>query len=300
VSVRIERRVSAHQYCTIALFILGTFAGAVAIGIALNAGTGPPRRGVGDGFVKYVPPMVVWWLSWLAALGLQYRLVLGARPVPSDRPAGHPIQLWGYTALPLILLLPVVTGVAQLAVSGDLPRLKLNLKLALSGADALSALFPNIYHSLWGLAVHVRLASWSLLERGSIGLGWAATALIVGTRAYKGAGWWTFGFCVFFALSLGPFLELAPGLDRGPVLPFWLLRYVPVMSEARVPSRWIALALVTASVLVGYGVQRIGARALSWSFLSVRVTDEVAGVTDFQPNCCTTRPCITNPSSADI
>ncbi len=267
VSLKIERRHTSRPELQASFLIVGLLAGIVAVTVSLQGGLEGPPGGVWGSVYRVARPMVIWWASWLVAFVLRYRLIAVPREKAPTPPWDDPIRFWGYAALPLILLLPVLAGVAQLAASGDFPALKLNLKPEFSGAYALSALFPNIYHSLWGHVFQHRLASWSLLERGSIGLGWAAIILVLGTKAHKVAGWWTFAFSVFLLLSFGPFLEIAPGLDQGPILPFWILRYVPVLSEARVPSRWIALALVAGSVLVGLGFQRI--RSQGWKALAM-------------------------------
>jgi hypothetical protein len=171
-------------------------------------------------------------------------------------------------ALPLLALLPLLAHGARLMLAGDYAAPYRGMRSGFMGAYAVTALLPNVYHSLWGGTVQAALGSWGLLERGSIGLGWTAMAVVLGTRAQRLAGWWTVAFAAFFLLSLGPFLEVYPGLDHGPVLPYWLLSYLPLVSAARVPLRWIAMALVAWAVLVAVGFQRIPAarwRALAFA-----------------------------------
>ncbi len=263
VSLRVEQRETARPRVAWMLVVVGSLAAVVAVAVALVYGQDSPFARVQGSAGRLARPMAIWWMSWLLALVCCYRVVLIRRDKAPAPPWDNGFRFWGCAALPVILLLlPVLVGVAQLATSGDLPALKLNLKPEWSGAFALAALFPNVYHFLWGPTLQQALHTWGLLERATIGLGWTAIAISWLTGAYRRAGWWTVAFCAFLLLSLGPFLEISPGLDHGPILPFWLVRFLPILSEARVPSRWIVAALVAGSVLVGLAFQRI--RSAGW------------------------------------
>jgi len=257
VSLRVERRAGVGRLWPMLFFGAGLAAGIVAVVISLGGGGEVLFGGVRISLTRSGRPLGIWCVSWLAAFLLRNRLLLvprgGLRPVSSR----DEVRVWAYTALPLILLLPFLAHGVRLILAGDYAAPYREMKGGFRGAYAIAALLPNVFHSLWRGRMQEVLGSWNLSERASIGLGWTAIALVLGTRAQRLAGWWTVAFAAFFLLSLGPFLEVYPGLDHGPALPFWLLRYLPLVSAARVPLRWIAMALVAWSVLVAVGFQRI-------------------------------------------
>jgi hypothetical protein len=78
-----------------------------------------------------------------------------------------------------------------------------------------------------------------------------------------------------FVLALGPFLHVAGEVLTVP-LPYLLLRYVPFVRGARVPSRFTELLLLSLIVLAGYGLAkacaRFGARGKAWLAAVVLVT----------------------------
>jgi hypothetical protein len=269
-SLKIERRAGPRARWAILFLGIGAAAAAIAVAVSLGAGGEVRFGGVGVSVRRSGRPLTVWCLSWLLAFLLRRRLILARRSHAPDATSDGHVRLWGYMALPLILLLPLFARGIGLILAGDYAAPYRGARGAFRGAYAITALLPNIYHSLWGGAIQEGLASWSLLERGSIGLGWTAIGIVLWTRAQRLAGWWTAAFAAFFLLSLGPFLEVYPGLDHGPALPYWVLSYLPLASSARVPLRCIAMGLVAWSVLVAVGFQRIPAakwRALAFAGL---------------------------------
>jgi hypothetical protein len=165
-------------------------------------------------------------------------------------------------ALPLVLLVPIVLRAGRLLLRGDFGSQWASITSGIMGLHALSFLLPNIYHPLWGDWLRGALSSWELWERGTVGLGWTAIGLVLLTTTYREAGWWGFAFGAFLLLSLGPFLEVFPGWRSHVPLPFWVLRYIPIVEGARIPSRWVAMGLVPWAVLVALGLQKI--RSSRW------------------------------------
>lgn len=84
---------------------------------------------------------------------------------------------------------------------------------------------------------------------------WAATRLFRVTAATA------------FVLALGPFLHVAGEVSSLP-LPYLLLRHVPFVRGARVPSRFTELLVLSLIVLAAYGLvracDRVGARGKVW------------------------------------
>jgi hypothetical protein len=265
-SLKIEKRASP-RWRWAALFLgIGVVAAAIAVAVSLGGGREIVLGGVTIRIMRSGRPLTVCCLSWLLAFLLRHRLIVARRSHPPDALSEDQVRLWGAMALPLILLLPILARGVRLILAGDYAAPYRGMRSGFMGAYAISALLPNIYHSLWGGAIQEGLRSWSLLERGSIGLGWTAIGIVLGTRAQRLARWWTVAFAAFFLLSLGPFLEVYPRLDHGPVLPYWLLSYLPLVSAARVPLRWIVMGLLAWCVLVALGFQRI--RSAKWRALA--------------------------------
>lgn len=70
-----------------------------------------------------------------------------------------------------------------------------------------------------------------------------------------------------FGLALGPFLHVAGEVSSVP-LPYLLLRYIPFVRGARVPSRFTELLVLSLIVLAAYGLakacDRVGGRGKAW------------------------------------
>lgn len=206
-----------------------------------------------------VNPTMAWWLSWEAAFLLRFKL--GLKIMRKKEVVWRSLFFqWTWIALPLVALTPFFVQAGRLIMAGDFGAQDLGWKTGPSGAFPISIFFPNVFNTFWGAARHGKLASWSLLEHGSIGLGWTALLVVFLTKPWKGSRWWTFIFLFSLVMSFGPFLKIVPGLENGPALPFWLFRYIPIVSGARMPMRWIALAWVGWSVLIARAIQVLRSR----------------------------------------
>jgi hypothetical protein len=123
-------------------------------------------------------------------------------------------------------------------------------------ADLAAYLLPNPNHPLWRSVMTGPTRAF----HGE----WVVTIGILPWIMTIGATWrvrrepgqvrlWVIVFWLFLLLSLGPFLNWL-GENTGVRLPFYLLRNVPVLREARVLSRYSVLVALAAAVLTGVGL----------------------------------------------
>lgn len=127
------------------------------------------------------------------------------------------------------------------------------------GVDLLAMLVPNPFHPLAPDAFRAWIGALPQgLVENTASLPWTAFGVIaiaaIGYRLALPAGWtwWTLWFTL---LALGPFVHAA-GYNLHVPGPWALLRYVPVIGAARVPTRFsvlvvMGLALVMAIMLAG-------------------------------------------------
>ncbi|MEW6368273.1 MAG: hypothetical protein AB1714_26890 [Acidobacteriota bacterium] len=249
----LARRLSSPRAVYRLLAAAGALALAMAVYIGVSGGGEIEILGARIRMRSTANPLIAWWTSWLIALALKYRVNIRFRLAPAFS-TRRLLRLAKWASLPLLILLPLMIQAVSVVWAGDFAGQQVGWKTGPDGAYPLALFVPNIYHALWGPFLCESFESWDLMEGFSIGLCLASLLLVVLTRSWKGSGWWGFSLLWSTILSLGPFLRLLPGFEHGPVLPFWLLRYVPIVSGARIPCRWIVIALLAWAVLVARGV----------------------------------------------
>ena len=165
----------------------------------------------------------------------------------------------------LVLTSPLLVALAGVLAAGDYSTQEVRWRSSPPGADLLTMALGHPRHLLWGEATQSAYGSLGIdLMEQSLYLG-IVPLLLVLCRAHAwlridyARGWLAIGV-VFFALSLGPFLRVA-GRDTALPLPQALLRYVPVLSNARIPGRAVvmvqlSLAMLTAHALAGLSRRR--------------------------------------------
>jgi hypothetical protein len=128
------------------------------------------------------------------------------------------------------------------------------------GIDAGAWLTPNPFHPLWGSATGGWLSS---LPNGPdenlASISWVALGVIafaIGRRRFRApGGWWAFTG-LFAWLSLGPFIHLA-GINTYVPTPWAVLRYLPVIGAARMPTRMTVLVMMGVSMLLAFAVAHL-------------------------------------------
>src|SRR5262245_260796 len=160
-------------------------------------------------------------------------------------------------------LAPVLYGLGQQIVDGRFVNPPVLWRSSPRGVDLLSFLTPNPVHPLarlfWGDA---RLSEPTVYVEYTASLSLVALTVVawaVWRAGYRPkAGWWllTAGFA---ALALGPFVWIA-GFNTHVPGPWALLRYVPVVGVARMPTRFAVVASLGLAVLFAGALAAIGER----------------------------------------
>jgi hypothetical protein len=161
-----------------------------------------------------------------------------------------------------LLLLPLIIGLVGRAVNDELPAVEVFWRSSPRGVDLLAYLVPNPNHPWFGGLTR----PWFLPSRSDAFPEFIASFPLVALGVIAFAAWrgllprlWV-AFTVCFALlSLGPFLHVA-GTNTYIPGPWALLRYVPVLSLARSPSRFAVVTALGLAVLFAFAVQELWRR----------------------------------------
>ena len=171
-------------------------------------------------------------------------------------------------AICLVLVLPVLAGSVRLIESGDYSSQQYFWRSAPRGVDLVTLVAGPPMHGVTGTHTTAALQSMRIDRIEQTGwLGIVASVLTVAAmlslrRLGRDARRWAWIAFAFFAWSLGPSLAVA-GQDTGVLLPQSLARFVPIVSNARMPGRAFVMVQLASSVL--------GALVLSaWSWSATR------------------------------
>ena len=128
------------------------------------------------------------------------------------------------------------------------------------GVDLVSWLTPNPLHPLWGTGEDSWLAHLpNGFDENVASLSWIAVAVIVLSMLRAGfrgpIGWWVFTG-IFAWLSLGPFVSVA-GINTYVPTPWAVLRYLPIIGAARMPTRMTIVVMLGVSMLFAMAVAHL-------------------------------------------
>lgn len=167
-----------------------------------------------------------------------------------------------------LLMAPELYAIARRVAEGRLVAPPVLWRSSAPGLDLAEFIVPNPNHPLASSS----LVAWIAREEGRYeenvaALSWVALAVIVFAwrrASYRPNRAWTAITVGFLLLSLGPFLRIA-GVQTFVPTPWALLRYMPIIGEARMPPRFAVV------VTMGFGVLFAGAlSSLSTRFASRR------------------------------
>jgi hypothetical protein len=217
---------------------------AVAIFDADTLQLGPVRVSMRTLYTPVLVLTVLIGIRWVTGRRPQFRWLPPA-------PHSHLLRAGAAMALSAAALLsPLLLSMAARAASGRMVSAPVLWRSSAPGLDVLAFLAPNPAHPLAPAA----LGAWLAAQPGREGVAsipWVALAVIVVAWRWGPAPsrrlW--LGVAVSFALlALGPFVRIGGVLTYIPT-PWTLLRYVPVLGEARMPGRFAVLVILAVSVL---------------------------------------------------
>jgi len=194
-------------------------------------------------------------------------LLIAARVVMTLRPAiacqwqawtGRSTRAAALAGLVAALILsPQLYALATLAAHGRVERAPVPWRSSAPGLDLAAYLVPSPMHALAPDA----LTSWLAREPGwfaenvatlpFVALAVIAAAVLI-TRQ-RPSRLWTAVTIGFAWLSLGPFIRIA-GYSTFIPTPWALLRYVPIVGDARMPQRFAVVALMGVAVLFAHAL----------------------------------------------
>lgn len=223
-----------------------------------------PARGVLAGGVFVLLALSSWHY---AVFALYFTLLFGIwfalGPGKQMRRGPQLRSLFVAAVTAAVLLSPLVVPMIRAAARGDFGKLSGGTRSA--SADLLAFFVPSPFHpwtrgwaalqSLYGTFS----ASW---EEGTVFLGYSALFLgaLGAARVWRrGAQFWAAAMVAFCLLALGPDLQVRGeerlGFTR---LPYnWFVMKVPFLNAARSPARFVSVAVLCLSVLVGYGLREL-------------------------------------------
>ena len=240
---------------------LGLFTvGGLIVAIALSGGRTFVLRGITVSATRLYTPMLLF--SGLLIL----RWAVTTRPRVSVLPmnwAAARFSIVGMAAI-LVGMAPMLSAFASPLGSPLAAHVSPLWRSGPPGVDVLAYLMPNPLHP-WAPAWWLTWLSSrpNGLVENVASLSWVALLIVAyawwKTRQRPHVGW--VAFSVFFAvLALGPFVKFA-AIDTYVPTPWALLRYVPIIGSARMPTRLAVLASLGVSMLLAMAVQQLRQRS---------------------------------------
>ena len=246
--------------------------GAVVLAIAVTGGGRIDAAGVHVSMTQLYTPVL------LLTVAIAFRLWAGLRArvsfvFPFALPLARVIAIGGVVCA--AALAPVLFAVGSQVGERQWISPKMFWRSSAAGLDLLAFVAPNPFHPWFGAPFQewLRHLPHTYIENAA-SIPWTVIALIgvafVGVRASAPRYW--IAFTVFFAsLSLGPFVHVG-GLNLYVPTPWALLRYLPVVGAARMPTRLAALVMFGVAMLAAFAVKELRARVPRPGLLAAAVS----------------------------
>jgi hypothetical protein len=195
------------------------------------------------------------------------RLVLTLRPRIWWRrlPAWPRLATFGVlsTIAAAILLLPELYAIVVLASEGKLSTAPVLWRSSAPGLDLATFFIPNPNHPLAPGWIHAWLAGQpGGFDENVASVSFVGLAVIVAAwkwASFRASRLWTVITLGFASLAVGPFLEVG-GLHTFIPTPWTVLRYFPVIGEARMPQRFAVVVMLGFTMIVCSALVALGQR----------------------------------------
>lgn len=256
---RSTNRIGSPHLTQVLNLIIVCFVGLV-VGVGLRGGGRVDLFGLRISMRTLYTPMMV-----LSAL-VMCRLLLAVRPSIHLHGAPMHVRSMGLLACAglaiFVPLSPVLYAIGTRVVEGRYVSTPVLWRSSASGVDLLAFFIPNPMHPLFGSWwqgwLTARPAGFveSVASTPIVAIGLIAIAAMVTRRI----SWRWVTFTLGFAwLALGPFVHIA-GINTSIPTPWTFLRFVPIVGSARVPTRFVIVAMLGVSVLFGLALTELRRR----------------------------------------
>lgn len=185
-----------------------------------------------------------------------------------------------------ILILPLIVAGMRLFATGDYVSQQYRWRSAPSGIDIASLFFGNPMNrwtGRWSAGLYDRFGIDPVESVAWLGLAPIALAAyaVLRRRSMPEVRPWLWIGLLFFVWALGPYLMLF-GQNSGLMLPQTVLRYVPIVNNARIPARAFVVVLLTVALLGAVALSRLRAAA-PWRGTAIACLAIAAVLVDFWP-----------------
>jgi hypothetical protein len=247
-----------------ALNVLLVIVASFVVGMAVRGGGPVTVLGLRLRMNTLYTPILVLSLLVAARLFIALRPRFELRRSAWNRPLAR--SLFAGACVSAVMLSPVLYafGERYLTDSSQMPATY--WRSSPPGIDLLAYVMPNPNHPLWGAPMREAIVAWSGRADGFpeyVGaLPWIA--LVVIGFAFWRAGLRLTGIrlpltIMWVTLALGPFVQIA-GYNTYIPTPWTFLRYVPIVSLVRSPSRFAVIVTLIVAVLFAMALARIASR----------------------------------------
>jgi hypothetical protein len=158
----------------------------------------------------------------------------------------------------ILIMLPLASRAARVVASGDYVSQRYLWRSAPKGIDVATLVMPPAFHGIWGAPVRAWQESRGIgTIDGAAALGLVPVVLTcVGLRRWRWDSrvrrWGLIG-ALFLLWALGPHLMIW-GVNTGMILPQAVLRYIPVLENARMPGRAMVMVYMAMAMLCAIAV----------------------------------------------
>jgi hypothetical protein len=234
-------------------------AGGLVAGLTLGRGGHLDFFGIGVSIRGLYTPILLTTVLVLVRGLIYLRPQLSIPALPNPRSVR---AIAGGALAGAILLSPVLYGASQRLFDGTWVSPPTYWRSSPRGVDLLALVTPNPSHPLMTWAAgNPQAAAPTVFVEYTAAIGLVALAVVIFAMwrlRLRHPGLVTFT-TIFALLSLGPFIHVA-GVNTHVPGPWALLRYVPVIGLARMPTRFAIVAALGLSLLFALALTRIGQR----------------------------------------
>jgi hypothetical protein len=226
--------------------------------------------GIRVSMIRLYTPMLVFTVLAVARLWLAIRARVSL-VFPTMLP---PVRVLGMAGLACVVLLtPVLSALLGAAGESEWGNPRVLWRSSPGGLDLFALFVPNPLNPWFGrfFVEGARQMPGGFVENvGSIPWVLIAVLLIAAGFAGRLPRYWL-AFTAFFGLlALGPFVRIAGQMTYVPT-PWALLRYLPVIGAARMPTRMMALVMLGLAMLLAFALRDLRRRVRWPAALSAAV-----------------------------